>query len=214
MTDLIVHGGLPSPFVRKVLLCLEEKELAYELRPLSPMPKTPELLALNPFGRIPILQHGDFTLPDSSAIVLYLERIAPSPALFPSEPRDYGRALFLEEYADTKIVIGTSAALFHGLIRPMFFQQPGDMAAVDKAIAEELVPALDWLEPRVDAPTGIIRGRYSIADIAVATQLMGLPYAKRELDRARWPRIAAWYATTRARPAWQRIAPREFPVPA
>lgn len=210
---LIVHGGLPSPFVRKVLICLEEKGVPYELRGLAPFPKTPELLALNPLGRIPILQDGDFTLPDSSAIALYIERIHPTPALFPADPREYGRALFLEEYADTRIVAGTSPALFHGLIRPMFFKEPGDMAAVDKAIAEELGPALDWLEPRVDAPTGIVGGRYSIADIAVATQLMGLPYAKRELDAARWPRIAEWYATTRARPAWKSLAPREFPLP-
>jgi len=211
MSTLIVHGGLPSPFVRKVLICLEEKRIPYELRPLAPFPRTPELLAMNPFGRIPILQDGDFMLPDSSAIALYLEKIHPSPALFPADPREYGRAIFLEEYADTRIVAGTAPALFHGLIRPMFFKQPGDPAQVDKALAEELGPALDWLEPRADAPTGIVGGRYSIADIAVATQLMSLAYAKRELDGERWPRIAEWFATTRARPAWKSIAPREIP---
>jgi glutathione S-transferase len=88
------------------------------------------------------------------------------------------------------------------------------MAAVDKALAEELAPALEWLEPRVDAPGGIVGGRYSIADVAVATQLMGLAYAKRELDAARWPRLAEWFAATRARPAWKSVAPKEFPLPA
>ncbi len=210
---LIVHGGLPSPFVRKVLICLEEKGVPHRLQPLSPFPKTPELLALNPFGRIPILQDGDFTLPDSSAIALYLERVHPAPALFPADPREYGHALFLEEYADTRIAVATGGALFHGLIGPMFFKLPADPAAVDKAIAEELTPALDWLEPRVDAPTGIVGGRYSIADIAVATHLMGLPYVGRELDAKRWPRIAEWFATTRARPAWKSLAPRELPLP-
>lgn len=211
MSTLIVHGGLPSPFVRKVLICLEEKHMPYELRPLAPFPKTPELLALNPVGRIPILQDGDFVLPDSSAIALYLERIRPAPALYPSDPREYGRALFAEEYADTRVIAGTSPALFHGLIRPMFFQQPGDPAAVEKSIVEELGPALDWLEPRVDAPTGIVGGRYSIADIAVASQLGSLVYSKRELDAKRWPRIAEWSATTRARPAWKNILAKELP---
>jgi glutathione S-transferase len=51
---LIVHGGLPSPFVRKVLICLEEKGVPYEWRPIAPFPKSPELLALNPLGQIPI----------------------------------------------------------------------------------------------------------------------------------------------------------------
>jgi glutathione S-transferase len=93
MSTLIVHGGLPSPFVRKTLICLEEKRIPYELRPLSPFPKTLELLAMNPFGRIPILQDGDFMLPDSSAIALYLEKTHPSPAL--GRP---GRALRRRRY--------------------------------------------------------------------------------------------------------------------
>ena len=64
----IVHGGVPSPFVKKVCAFLAEKGVAYELRALAPFPKTPELLAMNPLGKIPIYQDGELTLPDSSAI--------------------------------------------------------------------------------------------------------------------------------------------------
>ena len=210
MTTPILLGGQPSPYARKVQICLEEKGIAYELRPLAPFPKTPELLDMNPMGRIPILREGDLVLPDSSAIVLYLEKTRPTPALFPSDPREYGRALFIEELADTKIAAGAGPALFHGLIRPLLFQQAGDPAAVDKAIAEELGPALDWLEPRVDAPGGIVCGRYSIADVAVASQLESLKFSKRELDAARWPRLAEWYATTRARPVWRSVLAKDM----
>ena len=53
---MIIHGGAPSPFVRKVMVTCEEKGLSYEYKPLSPFPKTPELMAMNPLGKIPILE--------------------------------------------------------------------------------------------------------------------------------------------------------------
>ena len=68
----IVHGGVPSPFVKKVCAFLAEKGVAYELRSLAPFPKTPELLAMNPLGKIPIYQDGDLMLPDSSVICAYV----------------------------------------------------------------------------------------------------------------------------------------------
>src|SRR5262245_19717243 len=95
----IVHGVPASPFVSKVLALLEEKGLAYESRSLVTQPKTPELLARNPLGKIPILEHGGFFLPDSSVICAYLERLHPEPSLYPKDARELGLALFLEEYS-------------------------------------------------------------------------------------------------------------------
>ena len=52
---------------------------------------SPAHLALHPFDRVPILQHGDFTLYETSAIVAYLEEMFPTPSLQPDTAQ--GRAL-------------------------------------------------------------------------------------------------------------------------
>ena len=81
---MIIHGIAPSPFVRKVMAACEEKGLSYEDKVLIPFPKTPELLKMNPLGKIPILEIADGTyIQDSSVICAYLEKVHPKPALLP-----------------------------------------------------------------------------------------------------------------------------------
>jgi glutathione S-transferase len=199
----IVHGGVPSPFVKKVCAFLAEKGVAYELRSLAPFPKTPELLAMNPLGKIPIYQDGDLMLPDSSVICAYVERVHPKPALYPADPKAYGRALFVEEFADTKLVEVLGGVFFQRVIRPAFFKQEADEAAIAKALAEAIPPALDWIESQV--ASGVLGGALSIADIAVAAQLANFRLAGEKIDGARWPKLAAWAERTLARPSFAKL---------
>ena len=107
---MILHGGALSPYVRKVMAALEEKGIGYEDKPLIPFPKTPELIAMNPLGKIPVLETDDGSyIPDSSVICLYLEKVHPEPALLPEDPVAYARALFIDEYCDTKVIEGIGA---------------------------------------------------------------------------------------------------------
>jgi glutathione S-transferase len=199
----IVHGGVPSPFVKKTCAFLTEKGVAYELRSLAPFPKTPELLAMNPLGKIPIYQDGDLMLPDSSAICAYVERVQPKPALYPADPKAYGRALFVEEFADTKLNEVLGGVFFQRVIRPNFFKQEPDEAAIAKAWAEQIPPALDWIESQV--ASGVLGGALSIADIAVGAQLANFRLAGEKIDGARWPKLAAWAERTLARPSFAKL---------
>ena len=199
----IVHGGVPSPFVKKVCAFLAEKGVAYELRSLAPFPKTPELLAMNPLGKIPIYQDGDLMLPDSSVICAYVERVHPNPALYPADSNAYARALFVEEFADTKLVEVLGGVFFQRVIRPNFFKQEPDEAAIAKAWAEQIPPALDWIESQV--ASGVLGGALSIADIAVAAQLANFRLAGEKIDGARWPKLAAWAERTLARPSFAKL---------
>ena len=98
-----IHGVNASPFVRKVRVFFAEKGLDYELNPVMPFGMTEDFKKLSPLGKIPVYEDGDFALPDSSCIALYIERKHPTPALYPEGDEDFGRALFLEEYSDTKL---------------------------------------------------------------------------------------------------------------
>jgi len=204
---MILHGGKASPFFRKVIVALEEKGLPYEIHDLAPIPKTPELMALNPLGKIPILSDGDLTLPDSSVICAYLERAHPSPRLYPEEAADFGRALFLEEYADTKMGQSISPAFFERFIKVQFFQAEPDEAVVKNALEVETPPVLDYLEGLLGEGGAALLGTFSIADIAVGTQLTCLTLADESIDAARWPKMASYYDGLLGRPSFKECLP-------
>ena len=86
MSEFTVHSIPGSPFGRSVLAMLEEKRAPYRLSPLAPGSlKTPEYLALHPFGRVPVLVHNGFKLYETQAILRYLDRVLPEPSLTPSD---------------------------------------------------------------------------------------------------------------------------------
>lgn len=73
-----LYGSSLSPFVRKVLVALAEKEVAFEHVPLRFHDPDRDFQAASPLGKIPALRDGDFRLADSSAIVHYLTASIPS----------------------------------------------------------------------------------------------------------------------------------------
>src|SRR5438105_11816011 len=90
MTDIVVLGFPRSTFVHIARLVLTHKGVPYTFRDLEPEMGSPAHLALHPFDRVPILQHGEFTLYETSAIVAYLEEVFPMPSLQPETAQ--GRA--------------------------------------------------------------------------------------------------------------------------
>jgi glutathione S-transferase len=91
MSDLIVYGFTRSTFVNIVRMVLTHKEVPYTFQDLEPEMGKSNHLALHPYNRVPILQHGDFVLYETSAIVAYLDETFPR---LPLQPRDVpgGRA--------------------------------------------------------------------------------------------------------------------------
>ena len=91
--SLVVLGGGVSPFVRKVRVALAEKGLDYTHEQVNPFAPPAGYREISPLGKIPAFKDGDRTLCDSSVICAYLEKTHPKPALYPSDPYDYARAL-------------------------------------------------------------------------------------------------------------------------
>jgi len=83
MTRPEIIGSAQSSYTRVVRMVCEEKGIDYTLTetPLG----APEIFAIHPFGRMPVLRHGDFTLCESKAIATYLDRAFPGPTLTPAE---------------------------------------------------------------------------------------------------------------------------------
>jgi glutathione S-transferase len=76
MSDVTLLGFPRSTFVQIVGLVLP-----YAFRDLEPDMGSPVHLALHPFDRVPILQHGDFTLYETSAIDGPARRLGSAKAL-------------------------------------------------------------------------------------------------------------------------------------
>ena len=199
-----VYGVRGSPFVCKALVALEEKGLPYQLETMvSVTPKPPELLALHPLGKIPVLRDGEVVVPDSSVICAYLEKKFPSPALYPDAPAALAKALFLEEYADTRMFEVLGPVLFERVVKRFVMKQEPDEARVAEKLENELPPVLDYVESQLPEDRETVLPRFGIADVALGAQLGTLALSGVELDAKRWPRTARYAASLRARPSFK-----------
>jgi len=207
--SIIIHGINASPFVRKVRVALTEKNIPYELKPQVPFGQPPEYLKISPLGKIPCLQDGDYTLPDSSCIIAYLERTHPKPALYPEDPKEYGRALFLEEYADSKLIETLGAVFFQRVVRKLIFKQESDETIVRNKIDVEAPKVFDWLESQIGDREWLVGTRFGIADIAVASPFVNYGHAGESVDAKRWPKLAAYLQRVHARPSFKALIEEE-----
>lgn len=205
-----LYGALISPFVRKVAVILEEKGIAWELVLGSPGAPDPEFQQASPFGKIPALRDGDYTLADSSAIAIYLEAKQPAPAVLPAEAGARGKAMWFDEFADT--ILGPSGLkiMFNRLVGPKLLKLPSDEAIALQGEAE-LPRILDYLESVVPAQ-GWLCGDFSLGDISVTSMLKTMSYVGHGPDSARYPKTAAWYGRVAARPSWTAVAAIEAPT--
>jgi len=218
MKKLLIVGSYLSPYVRKVLACLEIKGIAYEVDPIVPFFGDDRFSKLSPLRRIPVLVDGDLVLTDSSVICQYIEDLQPSPALLPADIRDRARARWLEEFADTRMGDVFIWRLFNQIaIRPSVWGEKGDRALVDRTLKEDVPAVLDYLE--AEAPVeGFRFGALGLADIAPACFFRTVGFVRIQIDGDRWPRTAAWMGRTLASPAFTRLAALEdtvlrIPVP-
>ncbi len=182
--------GVPlSPFARKALLVLDYKELPYENVPTFPGDPSPEFRAISPLGKIPVLDHDGFTIPDTSVICRYLDRIAPQKSIYPSDPKLEAKALWIEEYADSRL-IDTCAGLFRErLLKPKMMNQPTDHAVVQNILDKTMPECLAYLESIVPESGYLVGNALSIADIALVTCFIQARYGDFDVDGAVAPKL-------------------------
>jgi glutathione S-transferase len=206
----ILHGVNASPFVRKARLGLAFKGNDYQLNPMMPMGVSAEYKQKSPLGKIPCWEDGDFTLPDSSCILAYLEKVKPTPALYPGDAKAYGRALWLEEYADTKLSDAVGPIFFERIVKAKIMKAPVDEARVQEAIEKKLPESFDYLESQApESGDALVGGRFSVADIAVGSQLLNLRHAGVRPDAKRWPKLSAWLEAVHTNPCFKPIVEEE-----
>ena len=200
MQHMKIIGSFVSPYVRKVLACMNLKGLAYEVDPITPFYGNEEFRRLSPLCRIPLLIDGDFSISDSSVICAYLDEAYPGHALFPADPKDRARARWLEEFADTRLGDVFIWGLFYQkIVHPLVWGEPGDAARIEKSLNEDIPAVLDYLERELPAE-GFLFGDIGVADISIASFFRNGAYAGFSVDAKRWPTTAAYVERTLAHP--------------
>jgi glutathione S-transferase len=202
----IVIGSYLSPYVRKVLVCLQLKGVAYEIDPIVPFLGDERFTRLSPLRRIPVLVDDRVTLADSSVICEYLEDRYPEPALHPRDIAGRARARWLEEFADTRLGDVFIWRLFNQVaIRPAVWGEKTDRAVVEKTLVEDVPQVLDYLERELP-PAGLLFGDApTIADVAIACFFRNAAMARFGIDAGRWPVSAGFVERVLALEAFVRL---------
>jgi glutathione S-transferase len=208
--SLTVYGAPLSPFVRKVRLFLAEKALDYQLEIILPFAQPAWFKDISPLGRIPALKDGDTDLADSSVICHYLNDKYPDDAqLLGKTAEQRAQVSWLEKYADYELAPLCTFSVFRNRALKPSMGQPCDEAAVQKALNEQLPPHFDYLEKTLGSAQYLVGEQLTLADLALACQLINMEYGGEQLDAQRWPGLSAHYARIKARESVQSVLPGE-----
>lgn len=198
---MIIHGSALSPFTRKVILAAMEKGIPFQTRDLNPYAPPANFEALNPIKRIPIIEDGDFTLADSSAICGYFEaEYVDTETIFPTESKAYGHCLWIEEYADTMLFADVSSGVFRPTFINQFLGKPIDHETVKDTIENVLPIRLRYLESQLVGRTWFAGDKLSVADLAVYAQMVNLLHAQHLPSSESYPCLVAHFKRIQSRP--------------
>jgi glutathione S-transferase len=200
-----IIGSARSTYTRVVRMVCEEKGIDHTLTevPLG----AAELAAIHPFGKMPVLRHGDVELFESKAIATYLDRVFPAPFVLPSEPR---RLALVEQWVSL-----VNTLVDRTIIRTYLFAYiaPGTPDGTpNRAAIEAVMPALHeqvGVLDRAVAATGHLAGdAFTLADINLMPILHRLkipPEGAAALAEARY--LSAYYERHAQRPSFTRTEP-------
>jgi glutathione S-transferase len=184
-----LYGAPLSPFARKALLVLDYKGLEYDNIPSFPGDESVEFRAISPLGKIPVLEHDGFAVPDTSVICRYLDRIAPDKSIYPSDAKLEARACWLEEYADSKLVEVCAGLFRERLLKPKMMNEPTDEAMVQNILDNTMPQCLAYLESIAPESGYLVGDNLSIADVAVTSCFIQARYGGFEVDGSVAPKL-------------------------
>jgi glutathione S-transferase len=204
--SLVLYGVPLSPFVRKAEVVMNEKGVEFEIEPVNIMPMPDWFKEISPARRIPVLRDKSVaeqgtagTIPDSSAICAFLEKKFPTPAVYPTDPFEHGRAVWLEEWADSELAGLVGMGIFRPIMFARFQKKEPDLETARKTWNDKLPRVFDYLEGELLGKEFLIGDSLSIADIAVACQITNLELVAGLPDSTRWPTVVAHTERTRDR---------------
>ncbi len=199
-----------APNPTKVRLYLAEKKHAGRELPVEEVvvdlregeQRSPEHLARNPFGRLPVLELDDGTcLIESLPMISYLEELHPEPPLIGATALERAQTLTIERIADTGVLLPI-ARIVHATDSPLGLPPNPELAAVFR---ESLVRPCQVLNDRLSDGRPFLMGDHvTVADCTLAAGLQMGRFKNVEPDPT-LDHLARWNATYRQRDAAKEV---------
>lgn len=202
---------------KRVLVCLIEKQVEFETVDVDLFKgehKEPEFLKLQPFGVLPVIQDGDYTLYESRAIIRY----------YAEKYRDQGTELLgktIEERGLVEQWVEVEAYNFqppiYKLVENILFAPilgvPSDAKAVQES-DEKIAKVLDIYEERLSKTKYLAGDFFSLADLS---HLAFGHYLVNQTGRGNLVRerkhVSAWWDDISNRPSWKKVLDQhKYPV--
>ena len=205
---LTLFGFQHSVYTWAARFGLHEMGLRYSYTEADPFadPPDPTLSAVTPFGRVPVLRHGEFRLTETAAILRYLADLSGAD-LVPADPRAAARMTqiigVIDAYGYWPLVRDVFS---HGFYRPHFGLEADPARITSGLVAAQ--PVLALLEQIAREGLQLTESRFSLADIHLAPMLgyfASVPEGAEML--AQHSRLSVWWKETSARPYFTQTNP-------
>jgi glutathione S-transferase len=195
MTSLVFHSDLVSPYLWAVTHAATEKGVSWSIETGDP----PLHRTLHPFGKMPVLRHGDVTMYEASAIAIYIDRAFSGPPLQPAD------ALGQAEVARWMSVVNAYIfPLMNRLVKERFVvprQSPDEewiAAALEPLTAQvSLIADVLACRPFLVGESLTLADSFLLPHLHLATLT---PEGSDAIDRA--PAAKAWLERMRERPSF------------
>ena len=204
-----IIGASRSTYTWAIRMVCEEKAIDYVLKETSL--RSPELFAVHPFGKMPVLRHGDVEIFESNAIATYLDRSFPGPSLFPSDAR---LAALTEQWVslvNTVIDRTFVRTYLYAYIASRTPDGSPDREAID-AVMPDVRQQLAVLDKAVAKTGYLVDDVFTFADINLLPILFRLrqaPEGAKALGKA--AHLAAYLERHAQRPSFARTVPPSGP---
>lgn len=197
----------PSPNTRKVHAVAIHLQLPIDLR-LVDLQKGeqhhPEFVQLNPTGRVPVLQDGDFILWESTAIMQYLASQVPN-SLWSEDPKIRADIMRWQSWQLAHWYSVCQPLQFENFVKSLLQLGEPDPQVVQQA-SDRFHKEASILNTHLANREYLVNNTLTLADFSVASDLTYAIPARFPLEN--YHHIQAWYARIEQLPAWQQTAPR------
>jgi glutathione S-transferase len=208
MRDLHLIGGPASNYVWMCRIACAEKGVPYRLNPV--MPHTPEVTAIHPFGKIPVMRHGDVMLGESRAICAYIDRVFDGPPLVPADPVE---AAQVEQWLS---IINTAIdpVWIRQYVRAYVFPGTAD-GSPDRPAIDAALPKMQQQFPVVEKAVAdgyLVGDMFTLADINLIPILFYMnqfPESRTLLSAS--PKLKAYFERHADRPSVRDATPQSRP---
>ena len=207
MSSLVLYNYFRSSTSFRVRIAMHLKGLNFEYRPVSLLKNeqhSPEYRKINPMGGVPTLVHEGKIIPDSMAILEYLEDIAPNPPIL---PKDFYLRARVRQVCE---IVNSSMHPYGNLKVLKYLEQTHSYDQVQKDLWAQhwTTQGLEALEKTLSE----FSGRYcfgdevTMADIFVYPQM--ITCQRFNMDLTKYPTLWKIYQSCKLTPAFDKAHPR------